>query len=146
MTKLISLISLIAIFATGCSRPPDMDNIRQIHQATLIYATDNNDMIPNVTNVHEYARQLAIDGGLNDANIWFIEGKQFTNTTTVLGDSHLPIKDRSLYPAFAKATPDYTVLLGKMNVAEPGSVPIAWTRGLQRDGTWKNNAPYGTRV
>lgn len=119
-------------------------NLRQIGQASLIFASDNADKIPAATDVWDFARQLAVGGGLNDASIWINPidpGARETSVTTVLAAD-----GKTLDTAFAKLKPSIAVLLSGLDTGlEPSTTPIAWTRGLQPDGTWAAHSPYGTR-
>jgi hypothetical protein len=87
---------------------------------------------------------VARDGGLNDATIWVVgadpgAAEQIGRLSTVLTE------DRSgLEPAFKKLKPSWAVALGEIAVNSPATTPIAWTRGLQPDGTWAAHSPYGT--
>lgn len=121
-------------------------NLRQIGQAGLIAASDNQDVLPGAmaTDVHDYARILAKHGGLNDATIWTFwtdpaGGEAANRISTVLA------KDReALEPEFAKLKPSWAVALHPgMKADMPATTPIAWTRGWQADGTWAAHAPYG---
>lgn len=121
-------------------------NLRQIAQASLIAASEHKDVLPGAmaTDVHDYARITARDGGLNDATIWTIPadpagGEVANRISTVL------TKDRAaLEPEFSKLKPSWAVALHpEMGVESPATMPIAWTRGLQADGTWAAHAPYG---
>jgi type II secretory pathway pseudopilin PulG len=118
-------------------------NLRQIGQAALIYAGDHQDRLPEAVDVWDFARLLAIGGGLNDATIWTIHGdpaaKDDRDVSTVLGPDRL-----SLHPEFASAKPGYAVVIKGLTGASPSTTPLAWTRGLLTDGTWSPDSPYGT--
>ncbi|CAM3164562.1 hypothetical protein [Rariglobus hedericola] len=128
-------------------RGPDSSNIRQIGQASLIYMMSNNDRFPEATHVWDFARQLAESGGLDVASMWqskvdpaFNDSADVPRTVLVPGDSH----PRQLDPLFRQIKPCIAVPLGKLTNEMPSSTPIAWTRGLQLDGTWAKHSPYGT--
>lgn len=127
-------------------RSVDSSNLRQIGQASLIVASDHQDVLPGAiaTDVHDYARIAARDGGLNDATIWTTPvdpagGEVANRISTVV------TRDReALEPEFAKLKPSWAVALHPDMKADcPATMPIAWTRGLQPDGTWAGHAPYG---
>lgn len=117
-------------------------NLRQVGQASLIFASDHGDKLPVATDVWDFARQLARDGGLNDAGIWEIPADPALDggalVSTVLAADRL-----TLDPAFAKSRPAFAVCLGEVTANDPSTTPIAWTRGLQPDGTWAAHSPYG---
>jgi hypothetical protein len=124
-------------------RSVDASNLRQIGQASLIFAADNHDRLPLSIDVWDHARQLALQGGLNDATLWTIGADpagapERDRLSTVLNT------DRSgLEPAFARLVPSWAVPLGEIPADAPATTPIAWTRGLQPDGTWAKHSPYG---
>ena len=126
------------------SRSTPRYDLRQIGQASMVFASDNADKLPVATDVWDYARQLAIEGGLTDANVWRIgvdPGVQGATITTVLAADR-----ESLDPAFAKLKPSIAVVLSGLDtVKDPMTTPIAWTRGLQPDGTWAAHSPFGKR-
>lgn len=123
-------------------RSVDSSNLRQIGQAALIFASDNQDRLPEATDVWDFARQLAIGSGLNDATIWLSSMDPAMDlsqgVSTVLASDR-----RSLEPAFEKAKPSWAVALGQITINAPATTPIAWTRGLRPDGTWAKHSPYG---
>ncbi len=127
-------------------RTVDSSNLRQIGQASLIYASEHKDRMPGAeaADVWDYARLVARDGGLNDATIWVVgadpgAAEQIGRLSTVLTE------DRSaLEPEFKKLKPSWAVALGEIAANSPATTPIAWTRGLQPDGTWAAHSPYGT--
>ena len=116
-------------------------NLRQIGQAALVYAGEHGRWLPEAADVWDFARLLARDGGLNDASVWQMEDDPAfdgTPLTTVLAPDRL-----TLDPAFAKSRPAFAVSLGGGTTSDPASTPVAWTRGLQPDGTWAPHSPYG---
>ncbi len=123
-------------------RSVEASNLRQIGQASLIFASDHQDRLPEATDVWDYARQLAIGGGLNDATVWTIAGdpaaKDDHDLSTVLGPDR-----QSLHPEFAVSKPGYAVVVGGLTANSPSTTPLAWTRGLRADGTWSPDSPYG---
>ena len=132
---ILSAISLIFIDEPpygSAARSVEASNLRQIGQASLIYASDHHDRLPDAVDVPDYARLLAIDGGLNDISIWFPTGTTFgPDAWTVLQE--LPGQPRARWPtnpAFAHAQPLFTVVLGGLDANMPSTTPLAWTRGL----------------
>lgn len=121
-------------------------NLRQVGQACLIYASEHQEKLPATvaTDVWDFARLTALEGGLNDATIWANSSDPATQDL----DGHLSTvltKDRSsLDPNFRKLKPTWAVALGDIHAGSPATTPIAWTRGLQPDGTWPAHGPNGT--
>ena len=118
-------------------------NLRQIGQASLIYASEHKDKLPVAENVWDYAGALARDGGLDDATTW-VTGTDPANVGMQAELSTVLRVDRSLALAFRKLAPSWAVPLGQMDASMPSTTPIAWTRGLKSDGTWSPHSPYGT--
>jgi type II secretory pathway pseudopilin PulG len=133
----------------GGRRMADASNLRQIGQASLIYAQDHQDRLPDATDIWGYARTLAESTGLNDGRMWQsridpASGEISSEKIEIL----LPVKigrPSELNPAFRKIKPAFAVPVGRrLSVNHPATTPIAWTRGLQSDGTWAKHSPYGT--
>jgi hypothetical protein len=126
-------------------RAIDSSHLRQIGQASLIFASDNHDQFPVATDLSDYARQLAIGGGLNDATIWVQAGTSIpTRVGTVLLESNVPLSKRPVDPAFAKVPHLFTVPLNGITSNLPPTTPIGWTRGLDLEtGHWRTDSPYG---
>lgn len=144
----VAAVGWLVISATGrvsdCGgQSLDRSNIRQIAQASLIYALDNHDELPQTDDIHAFAFELARVGGLNDASIWF---SRFDSAAHPAADAVVNVLNRertALEPNFAAARPSYTAVVRGLKVSHPSTTPIAWTRGLQPDGTWAKDSPYG---
>lgn len=123
-------------------RPVAASNLRQIGQASLIFAGENQDKLPVATDVWDYARQLAVGTGLNDGTIWLNPSDPAAERD--VGVSTVLNADRTaLHPDFKSSRPAVAVALAEITAADPATTPIAWTRGLQPDGTWAAHSPYG---
>lgn len=127
----------------------DSSNLRQIGQASLIYAQDHQDRLPEATDIWDYARFLAEGTGLNDGRMWQSRiDPASSEISREMIEVLLPAKTgrpRELNPAFREIKPTFAVPVGRrLSVNHPSTTPIAWTRGLQPDGTWAKHSPYGT--
>jgi hypothetical protein len=122
----------------------DASNLRQIGHAALIYANDHKDRFPVADDVWSFAGILAKEGLLNDANYW-VSLMDPANASASLDLTSVLTKDGSeLAPQFREAKLAWAVALGGIVVGrDPSMTPIAWTRGLQADGTWSSYSPYG---
>lgn len=121
-----------------------LDRLRRIHAACSIYSAAHGDKYPAAPDVWEFARQLALAGGLNDARVWTLAGdpaaKDDEDLTTVLdADGARP------HPEFAAAKPAFGVVLSGVDEASSAVTPVAWTRGLRDDGTWAPDSPFGSQ-
>jgi hypothetical protein len=131
----------------GSGRTADASNLRQIGQACLIYAQGNKDRLPQASDVWEYAELLGEI--LNDPKMWVSKLDPASDNSPKLPTYILKPDTTSpgqLDPAFRKSKPCFAVVLGKaLSANMPVTTPIAWTRGLQPDGTWSTHAPYGDK-
>ena len=128
-------------------RAVDANQLRQIVQAAHLHGVDHHEQLPNATDVWDYARILADDAGLDDPKLWSSMNDPAAKTvsplpTKILADNGA--SPRAVDPAFREVKPSVAVALGKLNSRMPATTPIAWTRGLQTDGTWSAHSPYGT--
>jgi len=170
LIELLTVIAIIGILAAiiiptvgkvreTAQRAVASSNLRQIGQASLIFASDNNDRLPGTVaytigtatnqaaSLFGVARQLAFGGGLNDATIWFAGDDNSTNQSTVIG------ADRNTVPliaTFTSATRLSYTYVGGLNASSSSTSPIAFTRGVQTNGGWSaaaatgNSGVYGT--
>jgi hypothetical protein len=151
ITALLALAAAIIIptVTRVCSyghKNYDAFDIRQIAMTGIIYAADHSDRFPEATHVWDFAYQLAASAGLDDASMW--QSKQdpaFTDSADVPRNVLIPgnTRPRQLDPRFRQLKPSIAVPLGKLTTSMPTTTPIAWTRGLQTDGTWAKHSPYG---
>jgi prepilin-type processing-associated H-X9-DG protein len=79
----------------------------------------------------------------NDAALWFIKsdpqlaGREIPKNI-ILGD----LTNGSANPAFMQLPLSYEILANIPHASVPTTTPIAWTRGLQSDGTWLPDSPW----
>lgn len=136
------IIPMIGPVRGHSPRYVDSSNLRQIGQASLIYASDHKDQLPQVDDIHAFAFALAKEGGLNDASIWVSsqdrrDSQDHDGLSTVLAPD-----GTALHPVFAAIRPSVSAVVRGLHVAHPSTTPIAWTRGLRPDGTWSKDSPY----
>lgn len=171
LIELLTVIAIIGILAAiiiptvgkvreTARRSVDSSNLRQIGQASLIFASDNSDRLPASTGqlgTNGYSNTggtsasgktaaggLAFSGGLNDGTIWFT-GTEATNATgvsTVLNASRTTLETGF---AAASATISFTYVTG-LTANDPATTPVAFTRGIEAaaTGVWPTTAPYGS--
>lgn len=161
---IIGILAAIIIPTVGnvqkrAQRTTDGSNLRQIGQAALIYAQDNKDRLPsisisssattfgrtsgtaNTTNVHLFAAALAVGAGLNDARFWVSKideslpnGDDAPNASlsTVINGT----KD-AFTTGFIDCYPSLAVV-GGLSSSDPATSPVAFTRGLNTNGSWED--------
>lgn len=147
----VGLVAAILIPTIGkvretARRTVDASNLRQIAHASLQYAMDHGGSLPlrrpplepggpvddaSVT-IHAIAAALARDGGLNDSSVWFAT----SDSHAIARAKPILLPDGTLDPEFAASTAFSLDYVTGVQISMPGTTPIAWTRGLRRDGTW----------
>ncbi len=167
LIELLTVIAIIGILASiliptvskvreTARRTVDSSNLRQIGQASLIFANDNRDRLPgentqifdnqSVDDLWLYAAALALGGGLNDANLW-ISGSDGTGNlpgspSTILNTNRDGFNTTANPgPQFNGADLSFAVV-GNSNTGMPSTTPVAFTRGLNPGGEWNNNSVY----
>lgn len=150
--SLLALLTWTAIFLTTGSqtsthRVVDASNLRQIGMGALIYADNHEARLPEAKNIWGYAQILAESAGLENARIWQSSIDPASASTHAEKIDILlaskPGEPKQVNPTFLKIKPAFAVALGKLDTSMPSTTPIAWTRGLQPDGTWAVHSPYG---
>jgi prepilin-type N-terminal cleavage/methylation domain-containing protein len=169
LIELLTVIAIIGILAAilfpaigaarrSAQKASDLSNIRSIGQAAIIYASDNNDRLPDPIANDSASAANKVTGG-DHYYVWF--GLLAKNGN--LADPAVTIsKIDPLYPAvmptaivnptnknaldstFLNNIPSFEVV-GGIKVSDPSTTPVAYTRGLQKDGTWDTlSGTYGT--
>jgi prepilin-type N-terminal cleavage/methylation domain-containing protein len=158
LIELLTVIAIIGILAAiiiptvgkvrdNARRSVDGSNLRQIGQAALIYANDNRERLPfndsasinspkpAITDVYGYALELARGGGLNDATLWFsaADTQVAAKTPSVVRTSANAVDTN-----FEDSVVSFDVVTG-LKLSDPSTTPVAWTRGLQTNGTYNND-------
>lgn len=84
---------------------------------------------------------LALDGGLNDAQIWFVGADDaLSSNRRKKIKSVLNAEKTGLDRAFSEQQVfSYDYVTG-LTADDPSTTPIAWSRGLHLDGTWDPGA------
>jgi hypothetical protein len=121
----------------------DVSHVRQIAQATFLYAADHGGRLPVAANPSDYAAELARDGLLNDASVWFSTLDPAREGETASPGLVLRSDGMGAEPAFLRARLSWAVPLGEWRGPMDETTPVAWTRGLRPDGTWAAHGPYG---
>lgn len=154
LIELLTVIAIIGILAAiiiptvgkvreTARRSVAQSNLRQIGQASLIFASDNGDRLPGTAaytlgsaanqpaSLIGVARQLAFGGGLNDATIWFAGDDDSSGQSTVVGSDRT-----TLTTAFGTMTRLSYTFVGGLTASSASTTPLAFTRGLTTTGAW----------
>lgn len=119
-------------------------NLRQIILAyTNVLQEEGPAVFNAIDSVHEFAFILASKGKLNDPSLFLIpEDPLIKNNPneikSIIGPGN-KINDK-----FASITLSYAFCAPPPQGTCPSTTPIAWTRGLQENGTWENGV-YGSQ-
>ncbi len=163
LIELLTVIAIIGILAAiiiptvgkvrdTAAKSVAASNLRQIGQAALIYASDNKDQLPRLTNVTNgatfgtatttagtgesvdgFAAALAVGGGLNDATIWVVSNDKNGTSTTGASTVYTPNGASKDFtggtPTFKSLSLAFGVVLG-LTTSDSSTTPIAFTRGF----------------
>ncbi|EIQ00489.1 prepilin-type N-terminal cleavage/methylation domain-containing protein [Opitutaceae bacterium TAV1] len=155
LIELLTVIAIIGILAAiiiptvgkvreTAKKMVAASNLRQVGQASLIYATDNNDNLPSTnaavagTNIGGYTGvllALADGGGLNDASIWFANGQEGTIALSTVNSG----TNKTTLQTTALTNNSYAYVAG-LSATDASTTPIAWSKGLANSGSWSDNA------
>ena len=115
-----------------------MDNLRELGNIYISYLRENNGShIPaSVSGVHGWAMELEDKVGYDDASVYLLDGD--LAKVEHEGDIAESVRDKS-FPGM----PFSISLVAGLSSDAPGSTtPLAWTRGLQPDGSWSFDSPF----
>lgn len=157
----IASIGLLAtiIFPIGRVGAPikknvDGTNLRTIGQAMLAADSEHPGALSAASSPDLYAfiAEFARESGLNDPHLWLSKVDAISPIPrdlppSILLDSPFANGKRPLNAAFRGLPIAFAVASfppGTKLADLPSTTPLAWTRGLQPDGTWsKTTSPYG---
>ncbi|MDP2137855.1 MAG: type II secretion system protein [Candidatus Didemnitutus sp.] len=166
LIELLTVIAIIGILAAlifptvgkvreTAQRTVDANNLREIVKAAQIYAADNQDRLPDPqvisaqtpppvsggSGVFLWAGILAQRGILTDPSFYFAKNDpQFNGVypTAIVSPTNRAVLD----PSFTTDRVLSFEFVGGLRMSDGPNVPVAFTRGLQTNGTW--NAENGT--
>jgi prepilin-type N-terminal cleavage/methylation domain-containing protein len=160
LIELLTVIAIIGILAAifiptigavreKAQRAVDANNLREIAKAAMIYAGDNHDRLPDPATltqitggnpVHRWAGVLAKTNMIIDPTFYIAKNDPLFNGTypSAIVDPRSPARNQ-LDPEFI-AAPLAWEFVGGVRMSDPPSTPIAYTRGLQPDGSWDVNS------
>lgn len=135
-------ISEIGMERERARRSVDAANLRQIGLACRVFAGAHDDRLPVAADIWDFARQLAVGGGLTEGAVWLTDSEGLAPVDQGLG-AVLAADGKRLSPEFRSVRPSFAVLLSGLASGAPATTPVAWTRGLRSDGRWAPDSPYG---
>ena len=160
LIELLTVIAIIGILAAiiiptvgtvreKAQRTVDASNLREIAKAAMIYASDNNDRLPDPAVIESqgvlvaaspallWPAILARNGLLNDATFYFAKNDPLFNGA--YPDAIIAKADatrRTLDATFTANAALSWEFVGGLKMGDPATTPIAFTRGLTAAGTW----------
>ncbi|MFA6961708.1 MAG: prepilin-type N-terminal cleavage/methylation domain-containing protein [Opitutaceae bacterium] len=161
LIELLTVIAIIGILAAiiiptvgkvqqTAKRTADASNLRQIGQASLIFAQSSKDQLPalridtttfsnssagtEVTTLKTVAAALSVGGGLESGKMWVSKAD---DTTAYEGDNanvgNILTSTKTIDPLFTAANLAFGYVVG-LSTNSPATTPVAFTRGIVAAG------------
>ncbi|MEO6873837.1 MAG: prepilin-type N-terminal cleavage/methylation domain-containing protein [Opitutaceae bacterium] len=143
------IIPTVGIVREKAQRTVDASNLREIAKAAMIYASDNNDRLPDPVALQQqgviaapslaylWPAVLARNGMLSDPTFYFAKNDPLFNGA--FPDAVMAKTDptrRSLDATFTANAALSWEFVGGLKMGDPATTPIAFSRGLTATGTW----------
>ena len=161
LIELLTVIAIIGILAAifiptigsaldKAKRAVDGANLREIVKAAMIYAQDNSDKLPDPQKItaqtlNANSRALlwpgiiARNGILTDPKVYYSKLDPFFSGTypisIILSTLAATAAKNQLDQTFLRESPSYE-FVGGLKTSDASTTPVAYTRGLQTNGTW----------
>lgn len=166
LIELLTVIAIIGILAAiiiptvgtvreKAQRAVDANNLREILKAAQIYASDNQDRLPDPQNIAPAALSadapvylwpgiLAKNNILSDPSFYFAKNDPLypAAVPAVILSAGVAARNQ-VDPGFGASTPAWE-FVGGLKMGDPATTPVAYTRGLQADGTWNGDSTSST--
>lgn len=163
LIELIAVIAIIGILAallfptiTGiqnrAKQAQAASNIRQITLAYLNFTSgggvSRRMTTANTPSIYVWAARVARYGDMNEASLYFVDGDPAHENLSSIPGVVLEDVSRlnSIHPDFINSPLSYTVSRNLPISAPATTTPVIWTRGLQKEGDWAPDSPFGGRV
>lgn len=161
LIELLTVIAIIGILAAiiipTVGRVRDMANraagqsdLRSIAQIYFSYSNEGNrPRNINVTTLDDWALRLASEADLNDASLYYlpfdpeVEGAEGDLPKTIATFNE-GTGEAVIDPDFSSFPKSVAVVANLSTRAPSSTTPLAWTAGLEADGTWEagDASPY----
>ncbi len=160
LIELLTVIAIIGILAAiiiptvgtvreKAQRTVDASNLREIAKAAMIYASDNNDRLPDPAALQAagvlttpsaaylWPAILARNGMLNDPSFYFARNDPLFNGAYPAAIIARTDATRTTLDATFTANAALSwEFVGGLRMGDPATTPIAFTRGLTTTGAW----------
>lgn len=166
LIELLTVIAIIGILAAiviptvgtvreKAQRAVDANNLREILKAAQIYASDNNDRLPDPqtvattaltasASVYLWPGILAKNNILTDPSFYFAKNDPLYPTVVPSVILTAGVSARNQVDATFGASTLAWEFVGGVKMGDPATTPVAYSRGLQADGTWNGDATSST--
>jgi prepilin-type N-terminal cleavage/methylation domain-containing protein/prepilin-type processing-associated H-X9-DG protein len=166
LVELLTVIAIIGILAAiliptvgrvmdNARKSTAANNLRQIGLAYLNYTTGTGTpRTMNATDIYDWALKLAEKVDFNDASLYYLTDdplvlEQGEPYPQMVGQPGAGGGNWTLNATFNGFPISYVLVNRLSNRAPNTTTPLAWTRGLQADGTWRpledaNPGVYGS--
>jgi prepilin-type N-terminal cleavage/methylation domain-containing protein/prepilin-type processing-associated H-X9-DG protein len=163
LIELLTVIAIIGVLAAiliptvgrvrqVAQRAADASNLREIGKAALLYAAEHQDRLPDPliatassgpnspSRYFSYLTQLATAGGLDEASLYFSRLDPLYDGAPVSRVLDPADTSRGTLNADLLARIPSVNLVGGLRLSDPGTTPLAFTRGLTASGAWNTTA------
>jgi len=125
----------------------DDSNLHTIGVIWFTYFVDRDTPMPEsaLADVYSLAAELARTvPGANESKYWFSRREEENGHWIPLAETVLAGNgSKTINPDFQDAPVAWAVALLPNSRKQTADTPIAWTRGLRTDGTWRDDSPFG---
>jgi prepilin-type N-terminal cleavage/methylation domain-containing protein len=158
LIELLTVIAIIGILAAiiiptvgavreKAQRAVDGNNLREILKAAQIYAGDNQDKLPDPVNIPntvlnapqaawKWPGILAKNNILTDATFYFAKNDPVFSGTYPTFIIQPSTARNTLHTSFTTSRSPSWEFVGGVKMSDAPTSPVAYTRGLQSNGTW----------
>lgn len=162
LIELLTVIAIIGILAAiiiptvgavreKAQRAVDGNNLREIVKAAQIYAGDNQDKMPDPQNIPnnilttpnlawKWPGILAKNNILTDSTFYFAKNDPVFSGTYPTFIINPSAARNTLHTSFTTSRSPSWEFVGGVKMADPATSPVAYTRGLQANGTWSTTS------
>jgi prepilin-type N-terminal cleavage/methylation domain-containing protein/prepilin-type processing-associated H-X9-DG protein len=153
LVELLTVLAIIAVLTAilipavskvlhNARRTQSGANLRQIAIAYATYVNETGTpRTVTATTIYDWALTLAKSGGIDDADLYYFNDDPLVTESTKSHPKSVAFNDGkgnwTLNSDFEGFPLSVAVVSGLSTDANPSTTPVAWTRGLQADGTWK---------
>ncbi|MBN1404809.1 MAG: type II secretion system protein [Opitutales bacterium] len=152
LVELLTVLAIVAVLTAAlvpavgrvlhnARRSQAGENLRQIALAYSTYTSQSG--VPrtlSATTIYDWALALAKDGGINEASLYYNGDDPLVSSSSKTHPAVVAFNDGSgnwtINPDFDGFPLSICVVSGLAPAANPSTTPVAWSRGLQTDGTW----------